>query len=105
MANDITFFRRFQDDILSGRKTITLRDASESHFVAGQRLRTGRYEDNLYFCTLEVISVIAVNLSELDEHHARQENMTLEQLKQVIHEIYPGEESLWEIAFRVVEVA
>ncbi len=31
-ANDITFFQRFQDDILAGRKTITIRDAAESHF-------------------------------------------------------------------------
>lgn len=30
--NDITFFQRFQNDILAGRKTITIRDASESHF-------------------------------------------------------------------------
>lgn len=29
--NDITF-QRFQDDILAGRKTITIRDESESHF-------------------------------------------------------------------------
>jgi len=105
MTNDITFFRRFQDDIISGRKTITLRDASESHFIVGQCLRTGCYEEGSYFCTIEVISVTAVRLSELDEHHARQENMTLIQLKQVISEIYPGEESLWEIAFKVVSVA
>lgn len=26
-ANDITFFQRFQEDILAGRKTITIRDA------------------------------------------------------------------------------
>lgn len=25
--NDITFFQRFQDDILAGRKTITIRDS------------------------------------------------------------------------------
>jgi len=82
-----------------------LRDASESHFVAGQHLRTGCYEDGTYFCTIEVISVTAVRLNALDESHARQENMTLIQLKQVIGEIYPGEESLWEIAFKVVSVA
>ena len=29
-ANDITFFQRFQDDILAGRKTITIRDAALS---------------------------------------------------------------------------
>lgn len=39
--NDITFFQRFQDDILAGRKTITLRDAAESHFKTGDVLRVG----------------------------------------------------------------
>lgn len=101
-ANDITFFSRFQDDILSGRKTITLRDASESHFVPGQRLRTGRYEDEGYFCTLEVLSVTPVHLDALNEHHARQENMSLDVLRQTIGEIYPQEQALWEIAFRVI---
>ena len=37
--NDITFFQRFQDDILAGRKTITIRDESESHFKTGDVLR------------------------------------------------------------------
>ena len=32
--NDITFFQRFQDDILAGRKTITIRDESESLIMA-----------------------------------------------------------------------
>ena len=52
--NDITFFQRFQDDILAGRKTITIRDESESHFKAGDVLRVGRFEDDGYFCTIEV---------------------------------------------------
>lgn len=47
--NDITFFQRFQNDILAGRKTITIRDASESHFKAGDVLRVGRFEDDGYF--------------------------------------------------------
>ena len=52
--NDITFFQRFQDDILAGRKTITIRDESESHFKTGDVLRVGRFEDDGYFCTIEV---------------------------------------------------
>ncbi len=43
--NDITFFQRFQDDILAGRKTITIRDESESHFKTGDVLRVGRFEE------------------------------------------------------------
>ena len=33
--NDITFYQRFEADILAGRKMITIRDKSESNFKAG----------------------------------------------------------------------
>ena len=49
--NDITFFQRFQDDILAGRKTITIRNADESHFKTGDVLRVGRYEDDFIVFT------------------------------------------------------
>lgn len=58
--NDITFFQRFQDDILAGRKTITIRDESESHFKTGDVLRVGRFEDDGYFCTIEVTATSTV---------------------------------------------
>ncbi|ELY2641460.1 ASCH domain-containing protein [Cronobacter sakazakii] len=103
MKNDITFYTRFQQDILAGTKTITIRDESEAHFTPGQRLHTGRYEDNGYFCTLEVLSVTPVTLAQLDEEHARQENMTLAELKKVIADIYPGINELYVIAFKKVE--
>lgn len=77
-ANDITFFQRFQDDILAGRKTITIRDAAESHFKPGDVLRVGRYEDDGYFCTIAVTATSTVTLDTLTEQHAQQENMTLE---------------------------
>ncbi len=34
----ITFFSRFEADILSGKKTITIRDKSESYFQPNQEL-------------------------------------------------------------------
>lgn len=98
--NDITFFKRFQDDILAGRKTITLRDESESHFKPGDILRVGRYEDDGYFCTIEVTSTSTVTLDTLTGQHARQENMTLPELKQVITEIYPGQQQFYVIDFK-----
>ncbi|EJQ7999665.1 N(4)-acetylcytidine aminohydrolase [Cronobacter sakazakii] len=103
MKNDITFYTRFQQDILAGTKTITIRDESEAHFMPGQRLRTGRYEDNGYFCTLEVLRVTPVTLAQLNEEHAQQENMTLAELKKVIADIYPGINELYVIAFKKVE--
>ncbi|AYZ18795.1 MULTISPECIES: N(4)-acetylcytidine aminohydrolase [Klebsiella] len=97
--NNITFFQRFQDDILAGRKTITLRDAAESHFKAGDVLRVGRYEDDGYFCTIRVVATSTVTLDTLSERHAQQENMTLAQLREVIAEIYPEEKQFYVIEF------
>ena len=97
--NDITFFQRFQDDILAGRKTITLRDAAESHFKTGDVLRVGRYEDDGYFCTIRVVATSTVTLDTLSEWHAQQENMTLAQLREVIAEIYPEEKQFYVIEF------
>ncbi|STI88228.1 putative cytoplasmic protein [Escherichia coli] len=51
--NDITFFQRFQDDILAGRKTITIRDESESHFKTGDVLRVGRLKMTVIFARLK----------------------------------------------------
>ena len=100
--NDITFYQRFEVDILAGRKTITIRDKSESHFKAGDILRVGRFEDNQYFCTIEVLSVSPITLDELTEQHATQENMSLAELKEVIRDIYPIEELFYVIRFCVL---
>ena len=100
--NDITFYQRFEADILAGRKTITIRDKSESHFKAGDILRVGRFEDNQSFCTIEVLSVSPITLDELTELHAKQENMGLDELKEVIRGIYPNEEQFFIIAFRKI---
>ncbi len=98
--NDITFFKRFQSDILAGRKTITLRDETESHFKAGDILRVGRYEDDVYFCTIQVMSTSTITLDTLTDQHARQENMTLDELRQVITDIYPGQHQFYVIDFK-----
>ncbi|HHF6594046.1 TPA: N(4)-acetylcytidine aminohydrolase [Haemophilus influenzae] len=100
--NDITFYQRFEADILAGRKTITIRDKLESHFKAGDILRVGRFEDNQYFCSIEVLSVSLITLDELTEQHAKQENMGLEELKEVIRGIYSSESLLYVISFKVL---
>ena len=101
--NDITFYQRFEADILAGRKTITIRDKSESHFKAGDILRVGRFEDNQYFCTIEVLRVSPVMLDNLTEQHAAQENMSLSEWREVIKTIYPHENEFWVIEFDLVK--
>lgn len=100
--NDITFYQRFEADILAGRKTITIRDDSESHFKAGDILRVGRFEDNQYFCTIEVLSVSPITPDELTEQHVKQENMCLAELLEVIKAIYPNESEFWVIEIKLV---
>ena len=99
--NDITFYQRFEADILAGRKTITIRDKSESHFKVGDILRVGRFEDNQYFCTIKVLSVEPIRLDNLTEQHAAQENMSLAELKEVIKAIYPSEDKFVLINFKI----
>ena len=99
--NDITFYQRFEADILVGHKTITIRDKSESHFKAGDILRVGRFEDDQYFCTIEVLSVSPITLDNLTEQHAAQENMSLAELKEVIKAIYPSEDKFVLINFKI----
>ena len=62
-------------------------------------MRVGRFEDNQYFCTIEVLNVSPITLDELTEQHAKQENMGLDKLKEVIRGIYPSEERFYIIEF------
>lgn len=76
-----------------GVKTITIRDESESHFKTGDVLRVGRFEDDGYFCTIEVTATSTVTLDTLTEKHAEQENMTLTELKRSLPTSIPTRHS------------
>ena len=98
----ITFFERFEADILSGAKTITLRDESESHFRVGDRLSVSTFETDRHFCDIQVVRVEELAFDALNQHHAVQENMTLAQLKAVITEIYGEIKTLYLIEFELI---
>ena len=66
----------------------------------GDVLRVGRFEDDGYFCTIEVTATSTVTLDTLTEKHAEQENMTLTELKKVIADIYPGQTQFYVIEFK-----
>ncbi|MCF1427502.1 MAG: N(4)-acetylcytidine aminohydrolase [Shewanella sp.] len=97
----ITFFSRFKADILAGKKTITLRDEGESGVIAGQRLPVYTLEEERWFCDIHIIAVQEIEFDALSEKEAQQENMSLEQLKAVIQEIYPGIRQLYKISFEL----
>ncbi len=100
--NKITFFTRFEQDILSGKKTITIRDKSESYFKPEQILDVFTNETDRFFAKIKVISVTPILFEHLNETHAKQENMTLTQLQQVIREIYPNDNEFFVIEYQLV---
>ncbi|MGC6406432.1 N(4)-acetylcytidine aminohydrolase [Bisgaard Taxon 45] len=100
--NKITFFTRFEQDILAGRKTITIRDKSESSVQPNQILAVYTNETDRFFANIKVLSVTPIHFEDLSAQHAQQENMTLPELRQVIKEIYPQEDCFWVIAFELV---
>ncbi|UKH16650.1 N(4)-acetylcytidine aminohydrolase [Actinobacillus pleuropneumoniae] len=100
--NNITFFSRFEADILAGKKTITIRDKSESYFQPQQELKVFTNETNRFFAHIRVISVTPIHFEQLNEQHAKQENMSLAELKQVIREIYPNDNNFFVIEFELI---
>lgn len=98
----ITFFSRFEADILSGKKTITIRDKAESYFQPNQELEVFTNETDHFFTNIKVLSVTPIQYEELNEQHAMQENMTLAELKQVIREIYPNDNEFFVIHFQLI---
>jgi uncharacterized protein YqfB (UPF0267 family) len=98
----MTFFERFETDILSGKKTITIRDETEKNYVPGTIVKVSTLEDGREFCRLEILSVLPILFSELSSFHAEQENMTLAALNSVVQDIYPGIQQLYVVSYKLV---
>ncbi|WNC73401.1 N(4)-acetylcytidine aminohydrolase [Thalassotalea psychrophila] len=98
----ILFFERFEIDILSGKKTITIRDETEKNFIPNTIVQVSTYETGRWFCEILIKDVQPITYDELSEFHAKQENMTLEELKAVIEEIYPGVRDLYVITYELL---
>ncbi len=99
----MTFFERFEADILSGKKTITIRDETEKNYLPGTRVKVSTFEHGREFCHLEILTVSPILFTELSNFHAEQENMTLAVLKSVIQDIYPGIQQLYVVSYKLVD--
>ena len=97
----MTFFERFEADILSAKKTITIRDGSEMDYCVDSIVQVFTYENNRWFCALKIKSVKAITFNQLSDFHAKQENMILSELKSVIQTIYPNVKSLYVISYEL----
>ncbi|MCG7584596.1 N(4)-acetylcytidine aminohydrolase [Photobacterium sp. OFAV2-7] len=101
----MTFFQRLESQILTGKKTATIRDKSDSHFSVGQVLDACTHEDGRKMCQIKILSIESVKLSELNRTHAKAENLPFVfVLKWILRKIYPAEQDLFLIHFRVVSV-
>ena len=104
MVNKITLFTRLERQILSGKKTATIRDKSESHYYPGQVIEAFTHEDGRKICRLEIVGVEHVNVDTLNRKHAKAENLPFVfMFKWILRKIYPTEKSLCSISFKVVD--
>ncbi|MDD1827173.1 N(4)-acetylcytidine aminohydrolase [Photobacterium sp. ZSDE20] len=99
----ITFFTRLERQILSGKKTATIRDKSESHYVSGQVVEAFTLEDDRRICQLQIVGVEYVEFTQLNRKHAKAENLPFVfMLKWILRKIYQAENRLYFISFKVV---
>jgi uncharacterized protein YqfB (UPF0267 family) len=98
----ITFFKRMEHQILSGKKVATIRDKSENHYLVGEVLDACTHENGRKMCQIEILSIEPIKFSDLNRSHAKAENLPFVfMLKWIIRKIYPAENSLYFICFKV----
>ena len=99
----ITFFEFLTPLITSGVKTITIRDKAESHYITGTQVEVFTLETNKKICDIEVLSVSPLKFYDINEFHAVQEAMNLDELKALIKKIYPNTNELYVITYQLVK--
>lgn len=99
----ITFFEWLTPLVASGKKVITIRDESESHYVPGTRVDVHTLEQDTYVCQIDILAVEKIGFDDINEEHAAQEFIPLEELKPLIREIYPNDEDFYVISYSLVE--
>ncbi len=98
----ITFFEWLVPSILAGNKQITIRDYAESHYRPGTRVTAYTLETHSRFADIEIVSVEPVFVEDIDDSHAAQEGLALEQLQGLLRRIYPDQHQLYVINFRLL---
>ncbi|NUW69449.1 N(4)-acetylcytidine aminohydrolase [Vibrio coralliilyticus] len=99
----ILFFEFLTPLITSGKKTITIRDESESHYVPGTQVEVFTLEKDKKVCEVKILAVEPLHFDDINEFHAEQEAIELPKLKQLIREIYPNTDELFLITYELVD--
>ncbi|MGR5067739.1 MULTISPECIES: N(4)-acetylcytidine aminohydrolase [Vibrio] len=100
---EITFFEFLTPLITAGKKTITIRDESESHYVPNTEVEVFTLETNRKVCNIRILSVEPLNFDDINEFHAEQEAIELPKLKELIREIYPNIDELYVIEYELIK--
>jgi len=100
-TKQLLFYDYFADDIRTAKKVITIRDHHESDYSAGDTVRAVGLESGEVIAMLYIEHVAALRFDDINEHHAAAENMSLEQLKRLIGQIYPDTDNLYLIEFKL----
>ncbi|WP_432459758.1 MULTISPECIES: N(4)-acetylcytidine aminohydrolase [unclassified Agarivorans] len=101
VPDKITFYEFLTPLITSGKKTITIRDKSESHYIVGSQVEVFTLETDQKVCDIEIESVAPIKFDEINEFHAQQEFLELPRLKELIKEIYPDTNELFVITYQL----
>ncbi|MDD1780117.1 N(4)-acetylcytidine aminohydrolase [Enterovibrio sp. ZSDZ35] len=99
----ITFFEWLTPLVASGKKTITIRDESESHYVPGTRVDVHTLEKDEYVCQIDILKVEQISFDDINEEHAAQEFLPLDELKPLIRKIYPDDNVFYVISYKLVD--
>ena len=100
----ITFFEFLTPLITAGKKTITIRDEAESHYVPGTQVEVFTLETDRKVGEIKILSVEPLNYDDINQFHAEQEALPLDELKRLIAEIYPNLNELYMISYELVSV-
>lgn len=98
----MTFFEMLTPFVASGKKTITIRDESECHYVPGTQVEVFTLETDIKVCDIIIESVEPILFSEINEFHAQQEYLELPRLKEIISKVYPNTEQLYVISYQLI---
>lgn len=102
VPTEMTFFEFLTPLVASGRKTITIRDASENHYQPGSHVQVFTLESHTKVCDIIILAVEPLAFDDINEFHASQESLPLVELKQLIQTVYPNQQTLFMISFKLL---
>lgn len=100
----ITFFEWLTPLVQSGKKTITIRDEAEKNYQVGSFVDVHALETDEYICQIQITKVEQIHFDDINEFHAEQEFIPLDELKPLIRQIYPNDDIFYVISYTLSDL-